>query len=46
MLDILVTAGERLRQAAHRVTGALIEHAQRGSKPLVCVTKESIESLE
>jgi plasmid stabilization system protein ParE len=42
MLDVLVTAGERLRQAAHRVTGALIEHAQRRSKSRVCVTKERI----
>ena len=38
--------GQRLRQAAHRVTGALIERAQRRSKSRVLVTKERIETHE
>jgi hypothetical protein len=40
MLDVRCTTGQRLRQSAHHVTGALIQHAQRGSKSLFFVTKE------
>src|SRR5439155_2382658 len=42
IVGVVVTPGQRLRQATHRVAGALIERAQRRSRSRALVTKERI----